>query len=576
MSINKLEQMNITITSWDDVKFYYEELLERKINSVQELKDFISDRANGDNYLSQDFAWRYIKQSCDTTNEELKKHYESFIDKVQAERSKIWDLLNKKIVESEFADQLDGAYYIFMRSVKRAIELFNEKNIPLQQEIEKLTSQYGEVVSKMTIEHNGEELTFKQAEKYLKDKDRGVRKEVREKVSVRREQDSKFLDELLDKLIDLRNQVALNSGFPNYVEYAHYANNIFDYTIDDINNFHTAIKNIVTPLCQSLQRHRKEKLRNELKPYDFNVSLYSKTSHDCYKDSEDLVQKVSATLNATHPGFGDLVLRMKDLKQLDLDTRKGKRAGGYNYPLAMGDTSFIFMNAATDSYGVFTMLHECGHALHHHYTYGIEPSYQRHPGSEVCEIASMAQELLSLDKLDNFFANKSDYNIAILEKLEDDLLIFPRISKIDLFQQRLYTNIGHTHEQRHQKRIQLTQEYPQDSSIGIYDAWTEEYMNYLWINWQKQIHIFDYPFYYIEYGIAWLAAIAMWKNYLTDKEQGIKNYINLLKTGDTKTMPEIFQEGGIKFDFSSQYIQWLMDFMQERIDKTYESLDMIK
>ncbi len=246
---------------------------------------------------------------------------------------------------------------------------------------------------------------------------------------------------------------------------------------------------------------------------------------------------------------------MKDLNQLDLDTRKGKRPGGYNYPLAMSDTSFIFMNASTDSYGLFTMLHECGHALHHFYTQGIEPSYQRHPGSEVCEIASMAQELLSIDKLDNFFANKSDYNIAVLEKLEDDLLIFPWISKVDLFQQRLYTNIGHTHEQRHQKRIQLTQEYPVDTRTGTYDSWTEEYMNYLEINWQKQIHIFDYPFYYIEYGIASLAAIAMWKNYLTDKEQGIKNYINLLKTGDTKTMPEIFQEGGIKFDFSSQYIQ---------------------
>lgn len=258
MRVNQLEQMKITITSWEDVKFYYEELLERTINSAQELKDFISDRANGDNYLSQDFAWRYIKQTCDTTNEELKKSYESFIDKVQAERSKTSDLLNKKIVESEFADQLDGAYYIFMRSAKRAIELFKEENIPLQQEIEKLTSQYSEVVSKMTIEHNGEEITFKQAEKYLKDNDRAVRKQVREKVNARREQDSKFLDELLDKLIDLRNKVALNSGFPNYVEYAHYSNNRFDYTIADVNSFHDAIKNIITPLCQSIQKHRKE------------------------------------------------------------------------------------------------------------------------------------------------------------------------------------------------------------------------------------------------------------------------------------------------------------------------------
>ncbi len=147
-----------------------------------------------------------------------------------------------------------------MRSVKRAIELFNEKNIPLQQEIEKLTSQYGDVVSKMTIEYNGEEITFKQAEKYLKDNNREIRKQVREKVNARREKDSLFLDELMDKLIDLRNKVALNVGFPNYVEYAHYSNNRFDYTIADVNNFHDTIKNIITPLCQSIQKHRKEKL----------------------------------------------------------------------------------------------------------------------------------------------------------------------------------------------------------------------------------------------------------------------------------------------------------------------------
>ncbi len=563
---------NFVLNTWDDIKPYYDELISREINSIQELKQLISDCADLDSYAWEDFARRYIRKTCDTWNEDIKKHYELFINEIQPNLSKISDTLNKKIAGSELSSQLDNAYSIYLRWLQRDIELFREENIPLHQEIEILVSQYAEIISNMTIEHDGKELTLKQAEIFLKDTHRETRKIVRDKILARRRIDIEKIDQLLDKLILLRNKIALNCWFSDYATYMHYAKQRFDYTMEDVMNFHESIKTVISPLCKIIHEKRKNVLWYELKPYDFDISIYNKQSNVCYKDSKDLVVKTIDALNMTHSWFGDFIGRLSSLNQLDLDTRKWKWPWWYNYPMGTGDTSFIFMNASTDSYGLFTMLHECGHALHHFYTYGIEPSYQRYPWSEVCEIASMAQELLSIDKLSHFFENRHDYDISTLEKLEDDILMFSWISKIDLFQHWLYTNIGHTHEQRHQKWAELTQEYPYDIRTGMYESWVWEYQKDLGSNRQKQIHIFDYPFYYIEYAIASLAAIAMWRNYINDQDAWIENYISLLKVGNTKTMPDIFASWWISFDFSRPYVSELMNFMKQRMNVLYSSL----
>ncbi|HMY81055.1 MAG TPA: M3 family metallopeptidase [Candidatus Absconditabacterales bacterium] len=560
------------LESRESIKLYFDELLSRELNSVSDLEYLIDDYATIDNFLSENYAWRYIKQSCNTLDENLKQSYERFIDIIQPEWSRISDILNKKCVQNIYADKLSGSYVLFLRGVKRSIELFREENISLSQEESKLEARYSEITSKMTIIHEDKELTLKQAEILLKDADRSTRKQVMDKILARRDQDKEELDLLLDKLIAIRHAIALNCGFSDYHVYTHYAKCRFDYTIEDVNQFHQTIQKVINPLCQTIHQHRKNIFGYELKPYDFDVALYKKTTNECYKDTSDLVKKVVQSLNQTHPGFGDFIQRLDDLKQLDLDTRIGKGPGGYNFPLAQGDTSFIFMNASNDSYGLFTMLHECGHALHHFYTDGIKPGFQRYPGSEICEIASMAQELISCDKLDMFFENKTDYNISLLEKYEDDILIFPWISKIDLFQQWLYTHIDHTHEQRHTKWIELVKEYPYDARLGMYESWEGEYLSYLGTSRQKQSHIYTHPFYYIEYAIASLASIAMRKKYLEDPKQGITYYIDLLKVGDTKTMPDIFATGGVVFDFSAQYVQELMNFMSSKISFLQKTL----
>lgn len=564
---------DFVLNTWDDIKPYYDELVSREINSAEKLKEFIDDCADLSNYVSENYAWRYIKQSCNTLDEEIKKNYEKFVDEIQPERTRVGNIIDKKINDCSFSESLDWAYCIFLRSVRRSLELFREENIPLQQEETKLSSQYDEIVSQMSIIHEGKELTMSQAWKLLKENNRALRKEIFDKMIQRRSEDYAKIQDLLDKLIALRNKIAKNCWFVNYAEYKHYALERFDYSSGDVNNFCQSIINAVNPITEKITKLRQKLLWHELLPYDFAVSVYDKTTTACFKDSNDLVEKLQNSLNKTYSWFWDHISRLQNIWILDLESRKWKAPWWYNYPLDMSDLSFIFMNAVNDSYAVFTMVHEAGHALHHKYTYWIKPSFQRCPWSEVCEIASMAQELLSMDKLWDFFPYQDDFTIAVIEKIEKDIDFFAWMCKIDQFQKWIYANEWCSHEDRNNAWLELCKQYPNDSSIGSYISRIWEYDNALAHRWQNQMHIFDVPMYYVEYWIASLGAIAMRKQYLENPQIWIENYIKLLKVWNTKPMPEIFAEWWIKFDFSKEYIMELMTFMQEQLELQYKKLE---
>lgn len=571
MTQHKILPPDFALHTWEDIQPFYDEIIGRRISNVEDLKTLIKDIDSLDGFLEEDYAWRYIRQSCNTLDDWVKESYKEFVEKVQPGWQKNNDEVNRMIVWSQFVDQLGRPYDILIRGMKRAIELYREENISLFQEEDRLAQQYNEVTSKMTIEYGGKEITVVEAGKLLKEKNRDLRKSVWEQIITRRSQDYEHINNILDKLIEVRNNIARNCWFESFVEYKHYAKNRFDYTSKDVLQMHQSIKDIIVPLCKCIHEQRCTILGHELKPYDYSVSLVDKTKEECYTDTEDLISKLSTSMNQTHPWFGEFMQTLYKLNQLDLDVRKGKGPGGYNYPLALHDTSFIFMNITNNTHGLFAMLHEGWHALHHYHTYGIIPSSLRHPSSEVCETASMAQELLSMDKIENFFSNKKDYQIALAEKLGDDILTFPRISQIDLFQRWIYDNPGHTHEERSQYWIELNKQYGE----WMFDCRFPEYTQDLGCTWQKTPHIFDYAFYYIEYAMASLAAIALRKQYLENPQQWVQNYINILKVGNTERMPDIFAAGGIKFDFSAEYIRELLSFIRIKFEGYNKQLGIV-
>lgn len=555
----------------DDVKEFFDELKSKDISSLSDLEDFVKGVSDIDSLLSANHAWRYIRQSCDTANQSYKKSFDDFIENIQPIWIKVSDQLNKKMAYNDFVDQLDTRYKILIRWVKSSLELYREENIPLFIQEQKLEAEYENIISQMTIQHEDKEITMQQASKLLESKDRNLRKIIYDKIVDRRSQGKEKIHDILDQLIKIRTEIANNCWYDTYTQYSWIAKWRYDYTIGQINQFHDSIREIFVPILEKINQRREEKLWYKLMPYDYSVNIYNYEEIPPYKDEDDLINKTISCLDRIYKWFGDHIKYLRGQNMLDLTTRKSKSTWWYNYGISGTDKSFIFMNATNNWYGMMTMLHESGHALHHHYTKGVFLDSLRHPPSEICEVASMSMELMTLDHLDTFIQDQKTLQISKINKLEDDLGLFQRMSKIDLFQQWLYNNPDHTHQDREDKWDYLCKQYPYGMWLRSYDS--HKSYDDIGLLRQKQSHIFSHPFYYIEYGIAQLGAMSTWMGYMKDPEQAVSDYINFMKLWYTVTLPELFEAWGMELRFDKEYIWQLTNFAYDRLQQLYNDID---
>ncbi|RYG06126.1 MAG: M3 family oligoendopeptidase, partial [Chitinophagaceae bacterium] len=249
------------------------------------------------------------------------------------------------------------------------------------------------------------------------------------------------------------------------------------------------------------------------------------------------------------------------MKHLDLDSRKGKAPGGYNCPLAESGAPFIFMNAAGQMSDVTTMVHEGGHAVHSFLAHPLELSSFKEYPMEIAEVASMAMELFTLDHLDVFLSDPADVKRAKEKQMERVLTIFPWIATIDKFQHWVYEHPNYTEEEITAAWKSILEEF--SSEIVDYSG-LESYRSGAW---QRQLHLFEVPFYYIEYGIAQLGAIGLWMQFEKNKDQALDNYMHALELGGTQTLPELYKAAGLVFDFSPDHIKELTDFVRNKYEE---------
>ncbi|TLU97957.1 M3 family oligoendopeptidase [Dyadobacter luticola] len=546
---------------WEDVEPFFENLKTREINSEEDLRQWLSDRSEIESYLSENFAWRYIRQTCDTANQGLINALQFFITEIQPKLAEYGNALDKKVVENPFLDKLtEPGYAITLRGMKKAIEIFREENIPLITEMQTEERRYGAIAGAMTVTLDGEEMTLQKASDRLQSTDRTIREEAWRAIAGRRYEDHETLDELLNKLVTLRDQVGKNAGFDNYRDYMFAAMGRFDYTKQDCFNFHDSVKKAVVPLLNDMATARKEALHvDELRPWDAKVDPKGLPPLKPFQTGEELLDKTIRCFSRLDPFLGDCLRIMKTMKHLDLESRKGKAPGGYNYPLDEIGVPFIFMNATSNLRDLVTLLHEGGHAVHSLVTRDLTLNSFKHTPAEVAELASMSMELITMDFWDEFFENETDLKRAKIQHLESIIETLPWVATIDKFQHWMYENPDHTPEQR------------TEAWTGIYEAfadsitdWSEleKFKQYIW---QRQLHIYEVPFYYIEYGIAQLGAIGVWKNYRENPAQGLQGYLDALKLGYTATIGEIYQAANISFDFSEQNITELMQFVRNEL-----------
>lgn len=553
-----------TITGWEQLKPYFDKLLERKITSVDELRNWLRDRSELESVISEDFAWRYINMTRFTENETYSKAYQDFVENIQPKMAPVSDQLNRKAAASEFLDVLarETGYDIMIRNLKKDIEIFREENIPLFTEISLEQQKYNTIVGAMMVELDGKELTLQQASVKLMSTDRAARELVYNKITERRLQDKQALDELFTKLIDLRHRVAVNAGFQNFRDFMFKAMGRFDYTPQDCFDFHESVAAEVVPIQNSLTAERKKLLGvDPLKPWDKAVDPEGKAPLKAFENGKDLTEKTIECFRSIDPYLGQCLSIMNAMGHLDLESRKGKAPGGYNYPLAEIGVPFIFMNATSTLRDMVTIMHEGGHAVHNFLTRDLALNDFKSIPSEVAELASMSMELISMDAWNIFFTNEEDLKRAKREHLEDILETLPWVATIDKFQHWIYENPNHSLEERKESWNAILNQF--SDSITDWKG-QEESKDYLW---QKQLHLYEVPFYYIEYGMAQLGAVAIWRNYKQDKQKGLQGYLNALKLGYMKSIPEVYAAANIRFDFSRAYISELMAFVKGELNE---------
>lgn len=546
----------------DNLAAAFEQLLSAEPTGADAFRDWLRDVSALESAVSEDLAWRYIRMTCDTANKEYEADYLDFVQNIQPRLAPLEDRLNRKIVDSPHAAaaESDEAIRIYFRSLRGAIEIFREENIPLQAELSTLAQEYSSIQGAMSVEIDGQTYTMQQASNFLLRTDRALRERVWQAMNQRRMQDTGKLEDIFDQMVAKRQQVAANAGFANFRDYMFKAMGRYDYTPADCKAFHRAVEDHVVPLLREVTRKRREQMGLEkLRPWDTAVDPMGREPLKPFEGGQDLLDRSLHCLDQVDRFFSDCLRTMQQKNLLDLESRLGKAPGGYNYPLAETNLPFIFMNASGNLRDVETLVHEGGHAVHSFLMAPLELNAFKNTPSEVAELASMSMELISMKGWNAYFSQPDDLKRAQTEQLEGIIGTLPWIAQVDAFQHWLYENPGHSRDERAAMWLQLSERF----GTGMIDyTGLEDALRY---SWHKQLHIFEVPFYYIEYGFAQLGALGVWKNCLQQPQTGLEQYKAALTLGYTRSIPDVYNAAGIRFDFSAAYISDLFGFLKQEL-----------
>ena len=533
-----------------------------RCRTVPEFERWLLDWGELGAALDEESTRRYIAMTCHTDDPDIEKAYLDFVEHIEPEIKPRQFKLAELCVAHPVRAQLPKARYeMFDRDVQVSVELFRQENVPLETEEAKISQQYQKLVGSLTVQFRGKEKTLVQMGRYLEEPDRPTRQEAWELVANRRLQEADKFEGYFDQRVRLREQIAGNAGFANYLDYVFRQRRRFDYTIADCRKFHDSVEGIIMPVVRQLQAERRRQLDlPALRPWDLAVDPLNRPPLRPFELVDNLVAGTQQIFDRLDSELGEQFKTMHDKRLLDLDNRKGKAPGGYQSTLNEARWPFIFMNAVGQQRDVETLLHEGGHAFHGLATREEDLfAYRNNVPIEFAEVASMSMELLGNEFLDVFYGS-AEQNRARRSHLEAIIGLFPWVATVDAFQHWIYTHPGHSREERSAAWLGLMDRFGGDVDWNGYD---EARTNL----WHRQLHIFLSPLYYIEYGIAQLGALQVWVNARKDKRKALREYLSGLALGGSRPLPELFAAAGCQFDFSAQTIQPLVDVLGAELAK---------
>lgn len=545
--------------TWEEIRPLYQDLAERPVDTAS-VERWLADWSRLEEAVSEAAAVAMIAYTCDTTDPAKEAAHLRFSAEI---------LPKMEELEVELARRLLALGYtrpgleVTIARFRRGAELFREENVPLHTEIEELGTKYQKLTGGLTVVWDGVEKTLPELQPILQGTDRGARERAFrlgcEAYAGRRAE----LAGIFDALYERRVRVARNAGWGDFEQYAFASKCRFDYTPADCRRFHDAVEQVVAPAVERIMARRKRRLGVErLRPWDIGPDPEGRPPIRPFSEVAELIGTSRRVVERVAPVFGRQFQTMMDEQLLDLDVRKGKAPGGYCETLHHRGRPFIFMNSVGVLDDVSTLLHEAGHAFHAFESHHQPLIWQRHPGLEMCELASMSMELLAspyLGRDQGGFFTPEECARARVDHLEDVLVTLSHVASVDAFQSWIYTSgQGHDAAARDAAWLRLRGRFERGIDWSGLEAERT-------IRWYRQLHIFLYPFYYIEYGIAQIGALQVWRNSLEDQGRAVERYREALALGSTRSLPELYRAAGVDFTFDAGRIGELVALVESEL-----------
>lgn len=542
---------------WSDIEPHVNELAARPL-SAQNMNEWLADWTALDERISEMYARLSLAKTQNTADKDAEQAFNAFLDNIFPKAEAARQKLREKLLASGLEPR---GFEVPLKKMRASAELFRQENLPLLTQEQKLVSRYEKIIGAQTIEWDGQEVTLAQLRPVYQNPDRATRERAWRAALARQLADRQAINDLWREFLTLRRTIAANADKPDYRAYKWQQLHRFDYTPDDCRTFHRAIETAVVPAAQRIYERRRERLGiASLRPWDLDVDVFGRAPLKPFGTGEELKTLAASIFNRVDPKLGEYFATMQRENLLDLENRKNKAPGAYCTNFPMSKQPFIFQNAVGLHGDLQTILHESGHAFHNFERYALPYAPQRQVGMEFAEVASMAMELLAspyLAKNQGGVYSDADAARARIEHLESEILFWPYMAVVDAFQHWVYENPDAAMDASN-----CDAEWARQWNrfmVGVDWSGLEQEMM---TGWHRKLHIFEVPFYYVEYGLAQLGAAQVWASARRDQARAVADYRRALALGGTVALPQLYATAGAQFAFDAATLQRAVDLME--------------
>jgi oligoendopeptidase F len=550
--------------TWEQIDPYFQELIDRPLYA-EDIADWLADWTRLSDLINERYTRLNVAVTQDTEDKAAEARYNDFLDQIFPGVKAAEQELKEKLLASGLEP---AGFEVPLRKMRAEAEIFRKENIPLLTEERKLSSEYNRIIGTQTVDWQGEERTLQQMRAVFQTPDRELRQRAWRSMAERQLEDRQAINQLWEKFMRVRGELYQNAGMQSYRAYRWKQMLRLDYTPQDSQQFDRAILEVVVPAATQVYERNRQKLGVErLRPWDLDLDLYplDLPALASYDSVENLKSTAETIFRRIDPALGDYFHIMRSENLLDLENRKGKAPGGYCTAFPVAKRPFIFMNAVGLPGDVRTILHESGHAFHNFERFELPYAQQRFPGLEFSEVASMSMELLSAPFLSvdqGGFYSPQEATRARISHLEHILIFWPYMAVVDAFQHWVYEHhdLASNPSNCDAKWLELWEQY----IPGV--DWSELKTQAM-TGWHRKQHIHRAPLYYVEYGVAQLGAVQVWRNAMQDQQRSVERYRKALSLGGTVSLPELFQAAGAKLAFDAETLGQAVELIEGKIEE---------